>query len=100
LIMAMTLEDMSARYATDEMKKAGEKVPQFIVSADGHLDEPPDIFDSLPKEIRDKINRPKVMLDTRPKGGVDPLIRVQDMQLDGLAAEVLYPTFTLGLFAQ
>ena len=59
--MAMTLDDMSARYATDEMKKAGEKVPQFIVSADGHVDEPPDIFDELPQEIRDAIKRPKIM---------------------------------------
>ena len=98
--MTMTMEDMSARYATAEMKKAGEKVPKFIVSCDGHVDEPPDIFDSLPKEIRDKIKRPKIMLETRPRGGVDPAVRVKDMALDGLAAEVLYPTFTLGLFAQ
>jgi hypothetical protein len=33
--MSMTLDDMSARYATDDMKQAGEKVPRFIVSADG-----------------------------------------------------------------
>jgi len=98
--MAMTLDDMSARYATDEMKKAGEKVPQFIVSADGHVDEPPDIFDELPQEIRDAIKRPKIMLETRPQGGVNPKIRVTDMDLDGVAAEVLYPTFGLGLFAQ
>jgi predicted TIM-barrel fold metal-dependent hydrolase len=98
--MTMTMEDMSARYATAEMKKAGEKVPKFIVSSDGHVDEPPDLFDGLPKEIREKIKRPKIMLDTRPKGGIDPKVRVTDMQLDGLSAEVLYPTFSLGLFAQ
>jgi predicted TIM-barrel fold metal-dependent hydrolase len=98
--MAMTLDAMSARYATAEMKKAAEKVPEFIISADGHVDEPADIFDSLPSEIRDNIKRPKIMLDTRPKGGVDAKIRITDMDLDGLAAEVLYPTFGLGLFAQ
>ncbi len=90
--MAMTLDDMSARYATDEMKKAGEKVPQFIVSADSHVDEPPDLFDELPSEIRDKIERPKIMLENRPKGGIDPKVRIEHMELDGLAAEVLYPT--------
>jgi predicted TIM-barrel fold metal-dependent hydrolase len=98
--MAMTLDDMSARYATDEMKEAAKSVPEFIVSSDGHVDEPPDIFDELPQEIRDAIKRPKIMLETRPKGGVDPAVRVKDMTLDGLAAEVLYPTFVLGLFAQ
>jgi predicted TIM-barrel fold metal-dependent hydrolase len=96
----MTRDDMSARYATEEMKKAAEKVPQFIISADGHVDEPPDMFDGLPAEIRDSIKRPKIMLDTRPKGGVDPAVRIEDMDLDGVAAEVLYPTFVLGLFSQ
>jgi predicted TIM-barrel fold metal-dependent hydrolase len=98
--MATTLDDMSARYATDEMKKAGEKVPQFIISADGHVDEPPDMFKELPQDIQDTIKRPKIMLDTRPKGGVDPKARLKDMDMDGVAAEVLYPTFVLGLFGQ
>jgi predicted TIM-barrel fold metal-dependent hydrolase len=39
------------------------------------------------------------MRESRPKGGTDPLVRVKDMDLDGVAAEVLYPTFTLGLFS-
>ncbi len=98
--MTMTIDDMSARYVTDDMREAAKKVPEFIVSCDGHMDEPPDMFDELPKEIRDSINRPKIMLDTRPKGGFDPKVRIEDMDLDGVAAEVLYPTFTLGLFSQ
>jgi len=98
--MALTKEEMSARYATEEMKKAGEKLPEFIVSCDGHVDEPPDIFDDLPADIREKINRPKIMLESRPKGGVDPAVRLEDMKLDGVVAEVLYPTFVLGLFGQ
>ena len=98
-MMTMTLDDMSARYATDEMKKAGEKVPQFIISADSHVDEPPDMFDQLPSEIRDKIKRPQIMLENRPKGGIDPKVRIEHMELDGLAAEVLYPTYSLGLFS-
>ncbi|MCZ6886348.1 MAG: hypothetical protein O7E53_08320, partial [Alphaproteobacteria bacterium] len=98
--MAMTLDDMSARYASDEMKKAGEKVPEFIVSSDSHVDEPPDMFDELPQEIREKIKRPQIMLENRPKGGRDPKARIPDMDLDGVAAEVLYPTYSLGLFSQ
>ncbi|MBT3792700.1 MAG: amidohydrolase family protein [Rhodospirillales bacterium] len=98
--MNSVLDDMSARYATDEMRKAAEKLPEFIVSADGHVDEPVDMFAELPAEIRDAIKRPKIMQDTRPKGGIDPKVRITDMELDGLAAEVLYPTFTLGLFSQ
>ena len=97
--MTMTPDEMSARFVTDEMRKAAEKVPEFIVSADGHVDEPPDMFDQLPADIRDQITRPPIMLDTRPKGGIDPKIRIQDMELDGVAAEVLYPTYTLALFA-
>lgn len=97
--MTMTIEEMSARYATDEMKEAGKKVPEFIVSSDGHVDEPLDLFDELPEEIRDKINRPKIMLEHRPKGGTDPILRLDDMKLDGLSAEVLYPTFSLALFS-
>ncbi len=98
--MAMTLDDMSARYASDEMKKAGEKVPEFIVSSDSHVDEPPDMFDELPADIREKIKRPQIMLENRPKGGRDPKARIPDMDLDGVAAEVLYPTYSLGLFSQ
>ena len=97
--MTMTIDDMSARYVTDEMRKAAESVPELIVSSDGHMDEPPDLFDELPQDIRDNIKRPKIMLDTRPKGGTDPKIRLEDMDLDGVAAEVLYPTFVLGLFS-
>lgn len=98
--MTLTIEEMSARYVTDDMKTAAAKVPQYIISSDGHMDEPPTLFDDLPAEIRSKIKRPKIMLESRPKGGADPHVRVKDMDLDGLAAEVLYPTFTLGLFSQ
>ena len=99
MTMTMTLDDKSARYVTDEMKKAGEKVPEFLVSCDGHMDEPPDLFDELPAEIRKNIKRPKIGIDERPKGGTDAKIRMADMDLDGVAAEVLYPTFTLPLFS-
>ena len=97
--MSMTIDEMSARYVDPEMKAAGEKVPSFLVSADGHVDEPADMFNELPPRILDRMTRPKVQPDTRPKGGSDPAVRITDMDIDGVAAEVLYPTFTLGLFA-
>jgi predicted TIM-barrel fold metal-dependent hydrolase len=98
--MTMTLDDMSARYVDDDMKAAAAGVPEFIVSADSHVDEPVDIFDGLPAKIRDQIERPKIMLETRPKGGQDPKLRIADMDLDKVAAEVLYPTFILGMFKE
>ena len=67
--MALALDEMSARFVTEEMKMVAEKVPAFIVSADGHVDEPEDIFDELPSAIRGAIKRPKIMLDERPGGG-------------------------------
>ena len=97
--MNTALDDMSARIVDPRMRAAAAKIPTFIVSADGHVDEPADLFDRLPGHIRERIVRPKIMLDTRPKGGQDPKIRIVDMDMDGVAAEVLYPTFTLGLFA-
>jgi predicted TIM-barrel fold metal-dependent hydrolase len=57
------------------------------------------MFDSLSQELRNKIKRPNLMRESRPKGGTDPKVRLKDMELDGITAEVLYPTFTLGLFA-
>ena len=97
--MSITLDDMSARNIDAKSKAAAAKIPTFIVSADGHVDEPADMFDGLSQELRQKIKRPNLMRESRPKGGTDPKIREKDMDLDGIAAEVLYPSFTLGLFA-
>ncbi|MFM1813966.1 MAG: hypothetical protein RLZ98_661 [Pseudomonadota bacterium] len=93
------IDNMSARYVTDEMKAAAAKVPQFIISADGHMDEPDELFTSLPADVREKVKRPSIMTGERPKGGRDPNIRLKDMDLDGLAAEVLYPTNILPVFS-
>jgi predicted TIM-barrel fold metal-dependent hydrolase len=97
--MNTVLDDMSARDVSPDMKKAAAKVPSFIISADSHVDEPPELFDALPEKIRSRIERPKLMADVRPKGGRDPKVRIADMDLDGVKAEVLYPTYTLALFA-
>ena len=96
--MAVTLDDMSARNIDEKSKAAAAKIPKFLISADSHVDEPPNMFDALPQALRDKIKRPNLLRDSRPKGGVNPKLRIPDMDLDGIAAEVLYPTFTLGLY--
>jgi predicted TIM-barrel fold metal-dependent hydrolase len=97
--MSVTLDEMSARDIDPKSKAAAAKIPTFLISADSHVDEPPNMFDELPQAIREKIKRPNLMRESRPKGGMDPKIRITDMELDGISAEVLYPTFTLGLFA-
>jgi predicted TIM-barrel fold metal-dependent hydrolase len=96
--MAMTHEDMSARNIDADAKAAASKIPDFIVSADSHVYEPHDLWDRLHTEIKSHITPPKRDLEDRPKGGRDPKARIVDMDLDGIAAEILYPTFGLRLF--
>lgn len=97
--MSTTLDEMSARDIDAKHRAAAAKIPSYIISADSHVDEPTNMFDELPQAIREKIKRPNLMRENRPKGGMDPKLRIKDMELDGITAEVLYPTFTLGLFA-
>jgi predicted TIM-barrel fold metal-dependent hydrolase len=97
--MTTTLEDMSARTISDDLKAAADAIPSFLVSADSHVDEPLDLWDGLPAAIREQIpERLPFKEGTRPKGGADPAIRIEHMDLDGLSAEVLYPTAALKLF--
>jgi predicted TIM-barrel fold metal-dependent hydrolase len=98
--MATRAEDLSARTIDQtSIDKAGE-IPDLLVSADSHVDEPADLWDGLPSELREQL--PKIPIwpeDKRPQGGLDPEIRIEHMDLDKLAAEVLYPTATLRAFA-
>ena len=97
--MSTTLDEMSARDIDAKSRADASKIPTFLISADGHVDEPVNMFDGLPQGIRERIKRPAIMREDRPKGGTDPLLRLKDMDLDGVTAEVLYPTFVLGLFS-
>lgn len=98
--MSASLDDMSARIVDDEMKAAAEKLPDLIISADGHVDEPLELWDGLPQHVRDQMpKRVAFNPETRPQGGTDPKLRIEHMALDGLAAEVIYPTAALRLFA-
>ena len=75
-----------------------------IVSADSHVMEPVDLWKTrVPRELRDAapLFPPHKLgegFQQRP-GGQDPHARIKEMELDGLAAEVLYPTLMLGLFS-
>jgi predicted TIM-barrel fold metal-dependent hydrolase len=97
--MTTTFDDLSARIIDDDSKAAAENIPEFIVSADSHVDEPVDLWYGLPEdglaEIPQRIPFPP---GTRPEGGADPKIRIEHMDLDGMSAEVLYPTAALKLF--
>ena len=92
-----------------------------LISADSHVDEPADLWEKrLPAAMRDRApnykklrhrqGRPPLHLgssepgearpanDPRPKGGGDPVQRLDDMALDGVIAEIIYPTSASNLF--
>jgi predicted TIM-barrel fold metal-dependent hydrolase len=97
--MAIRAEDLSARTIDAESREKAAAIPELLVSADSHIDEPPDLWESLPPDIRDEL--PVITAwteDQRPQGGLDPDLRIEHMDLDGVAAEVLYPTATLRAF--
>ena len=73
---------------------ANAEIPSLIVSADSHVDEPTSLWNQLPANLRTKLPKPHT-LNARPPGGGDPKARLVDMDKDGLAAEVLYPTAAL-----
>ena len=71
--MSTILDDMSARTIDQESKSAAGKIPPFIISADGHVDGPLDLWDDLPAKIHEQIPaRKPFAVDTRPAGGLDP----------------------------
>jgi predicted TIM-barrel fold metal-dependent hydrolase len=72
-----------------------------IVSADSHVMEPTDLWEkNLPPSLKEKY--PKFPARNSPgekPGGWDPIARIDEMEVDGVSAEVLYPTLGLRLFA-
>ena len=100
-----------------------------IISADSHVQEPPDLYERLPKAMRDRAPRKVerdgktyVLVDGRkprrvdlaeereteddqdrefrndPSGGRDLDVRLQDLERDGISAEIIYPNQSLGLY--
>jgi len=74
---------------------------ELIVSADSHIMEPADLWDkNLTPSLREKYPKfpPRNSPGEKP-GGHDPKARLGEMEVDGVSAEVLYPTYGLRLFA-
>jgi len=96
--MVLTINQMSARTIDKELAKKAKDVPKLLVSADAHVDEPIDLWDDIPSSDRamlPKLGRPK---GERPEGGLNPKIRLEHMDLDGVTADILYPTAVLRAF--
>ena len=76
---------------------------EVLFSSDSHVMEPADtIVSRVPQAMRDRAPRfPELKVgegfQTHP-GGSDPNARLKEMAADGVSAEVLYPTYALGLF--
>jgi predicted TIM-barrel fold metal-dependent hydrolase len=98
--MASRAEDLSARRIDSSFVEGAVKIPDLLVSADSHIDEPATLWDSIPLALREELPKiPTWTEDKRPQGGLDPKIRIEHMDLDRVAAEVLYPTTALRAFA-
>jgi len=91
---------MSARPANVE-STAIDVAEEIVVSADSHIMEPTDLWvNNLPPAFKGKYPEfpPRNSIGEKP-GGSDPEARVEEMSVDGVSAEVLYPTLGLRLFA-
>jgi predicted TIM-barrel fold metal-dependent hydrolase len=74
---------------------------EILISADSHIMEPVDLFEkNLTPALKAKYPKfpPRNTVGEKP-GGWDPKARLDEMAVDGVSAEVLYPTFGLRLFA-
>lgn len=97
--MATKAAELSARTIEETFHRKAAEIPELLVSADSHVDEPPTLWDGLPEDLRDQL--PAIIdwpEDRRPQGGLHPDVRIEHMDLDGVAAEILYPTSTLRAF--
>jgi predicted TIM-barrel fold metal-dependent hydrolase len=76
---------------------------EILISADSHVMEPPDLWkNGVPSQFKESAplfppHKVGEGFQHHP-GGHDPHARIKEMEVDGLAAEVLYPTLGLDLF--
>ncbi|MCY4582466.1 MAG: amidohydrolase family protein, partial [Chloroflexi bacterium] len=71
---------------------------ELRISADSHMGEPPDLWE---RELPSKFRQRALQVEERPfetnhllrAGCWDPHERLKDLAVDGVSAEVLYPTF-------
>ena len=75
---------------------------ELIISADSHVMESPTLWvDRLPAKYRDRAPRfpEKTEFHNQDiRGGTDPNARLNEMAVDGVSAEVLYPTLSMTLY--
>src|SRR5213083_250689 len=86
------------------IESQGRGIDGIIISADSHVMEPIDLWKKgLPEKYREAapLFPPHKLGEgfQRREGGQDPNARIREMEIDGLSAEVLYPTLLLGLYA-
>jgi len=67
-----------------------------MVSADSHVMEPEELWQQLPARLREDL--PKIRFGETPAGGTDPVERLKDQDIDGVAAEILFPNYAMALF--
>ena len=93
-----TVDDVkSARPLDSDVAAVKAEIPSYIISADGHACEPDNLWDDVAAKFGERM--PKFLQRSkRPEGGRDPNLRVKNMDLDHIAAEVLYPDKGLMLF--
>ena len=82
----------------------GAAIDGLIISSDSHVMEPVDLWKKgVPETYREAapLFPPHKVGEgfQQHAGGWDPRARIQEMEKDGLSAEVLYPTLMLDLFA-
>ena len=72
------------------------------ISADSHMSEPPDLWETrLPEKYREYAIHIRHELGKgfyARAGGYEPKARLEDMARDGVVAEVLYPTFAKDMY--
>ncbi|NIO10334.1 MAG: amidohydrolase family protein [Deltaproteobacteria bacterium] len=91
--------------STAEITREAESfvAKEILVSADSHINEPHDLWEKqVPASLREHV--PKFAprqgggVGQKP-GGYDSKARLEEMAVDGVTAEVLYPTLGLRLYA-
>jgi predicted TIM-barrel fold metal-dependent hydrolase len=99
LKLATIAKDLSIRTIEKKFHEAAAEIPPLLISSDSHVDEPADLWKSLPQTFSDDLPIiPDWPAEKRPQGGKDPKVRIEHMDLDGVAAEILYPTALLRAF--
>jgi predicted TIM-barrel fold metal-dependent hydrolase len=73
---------------------------ELLISSDSHVVEDPDLWASrLPVEFRDRAPSYDHMKGRAPRPGANnPAARLEEMAVDGVSCEILYPTYGLEQF--